>query len=173
MPYTRTSVTVTPDNTATVNKSRVSKTEIKLATVDEMLAEAQTLFDEHYDEIARNKHVMVLKPDEVTYRKSEEMGTLFILSARQDDKLIGYSVNFITNHLHYVDLKVAQNDLLFISKEHRGGRLGLRLIRETETHAASLGCKLMVWHAKENTTLAAILPKLKYGVQEIMFSKEI
>ena len=74
-----TSVTVTPDNTATVNKSRVSKTEIKLATVDEMLAEAQTLFDEHYDEIARNKHVMVLKPDEVTSRKSEEMGTVFIL----------------------------------------------------------------------------------------------
>ena len=95
-----TSVTVSPDSTATVDKSRISKTEIKLATVDEMLAEAQTLFDEHYEEIARNKHVMVLKPDEKTYRKSEEMGTIFILSARQNDQLIGYSVNFVTNHLH-------------------------------------------------------------------------
>ena len=88
MPYTRTSVTVTPDSTATVNKSRVSKTEIKLATVDEMLAEAQTLFDEHYEEIARNKHVMVLKPDEETYRKSEEMGTIFILSARSSSLIL-------------------------------------------------------------------------------------
>ena len=121
-----TSVTVTSDSTATVNKSRISKTEIKLATVDEMLAEAQTLFDEHYEEIARNKHVMVLKPDEITYRKSEEMGSIFILSARQNDVLIGYSVNFVSNHLHYADLKLAQNDLLFISKEHRGGRVGLK-----------------------------------------------
>ena len=168
-----TSVTVCPDSTATVDKSRISKTEITLATVDEMLAEAQTLFDEQYEEIARNKHVMVLKPDEETYRKSEEMGTIFILSARQDDKLIGYSVNFVTNHLHYADLKLAQNDLLFISKEHRGGRIGLKLIKETEKHATSLGCKLMLWHAKESTTLAHMLPRLKYGVQDIIFSKEL
>ncbi len=168
-----TSVTVNLDSTATVDKSRISKTEIKLATVDEMLAEAQTLFDEHYEEIARNKHVMVLKPDEETYRKSEEMGTIFILSARQGDKLIGYSVNFVTNHLHYADLKLAQNDLLFISKEHRGGRIGLKLIKETEKHATLLGCKLMLWHAKESTTLAHMLPRLKYGVQDIIFSKEL
>ena len=168
-----TSVTVTANGTATVDKSRISKTEIKLATVDEMLAEAQTLFDEHYEEIARNKHVMVLKPDEETYRKSEEMGTIFILSARQGDKLIGYSVNFVTNHLHYADLKLAQNDLLFISKEHRGGRVGLKLIKETEKHATLLGCKLMLWHAKESTTLAHMLPRLKYGVQDIIFSKEL
>lgn len=168
-----TSVTVSPDSTGTVDKSRISKTEIKLATVDEMLATAQTLFDEHYEEIARNKHVMVLKPDEETYRKSEEMGTIFILSAKQDDKLIGYSVNFVTNHLHYADLKLAQNDLLFISKEHRGGRIGLKLIKETEKHATSLGCKLMLWHAKESTTLAHMLPRLKYGVQDIIFSKEL
>ena len=168
-----TSVTVNLDSTATVDKSRISKTEIKLATVDEMLAEAQTLFDEHYEEIARNKHVMVLKPDEETYRKSEEMGTIFILSARQGDKLIGYSVNFVTNHLHYADLKLAQNDLLFISKENRGGRVGLKLIKETEKHATLLGCKLMLWHAKESTTLAHMLPRLKYGVQDIIFSKEL
>ena len=167
------SVTVSPDSTATVDESRVSKTEIKLATVDEMLAEAQTLFDEHYEEIARNKHVMVLKPDEITYRKSEEMGSIFILSARQDDVLIGYSVNFVTNHLHYADLRIAQNDLLFISKEHRGGRIGLKLIRETESHATSLGCKLMLWHCKENTTLSALLPRINYGVQDIIYSKEL
>ena len=146
-----TSVTVTPSSACTVDRNRTPKTEIRLATVDEMLAEAQTLFDEHYEEIARNKQVMVLKPDEETYRKSEEMGTIFILSARQNDVLIGYSVNFVSNHLHYADLKLAQNDLLFISKEHRGGRVGLRLIKDTENHARSLGCKLMLWHCKPNT----------------------
>ena len=168
-----TSVTVTPSSACTVDRNRTPKTEIRLATVDEMLAEAQILFDEHYEEIARNKQVMVLKPDEETYRKSEEMGTIFILSARQNDVLIGYSVNFVSNHLHYADLKFAQNDLLFISKEHRGGRVGLRLIKDTENHARSLGCKLMLWHCKPNTPLNEILPRLKYGVQDVIYSKEI
>ncbi len=58
-----TSVTVTASSACTVDRNRTPKTEIRLATVDEMLAEAQTLFDEHYEEIARNKQVMVLKPD--------------------------------------------------------------------------------------------------------------
>jgi uncharacterized protein with PIN domain len=79
------SVTVTANSACTVDRNRTPKTEIRLATVDEMLAEAQTLFDEHYEEIARNKQVMVLKPDEPTYRKAEEMGTIFILSARQKE----------------------------------------------------------------------------------------
>jgi len=168
-----TSVTVSPNSATTVNKSRVSKTEIRLATVDEMLAEATTLFEEHYKEIARNKEVMKLKPDETTYRQMEEMRKIFILSARQNDVLIGYSVNFVTNHLHYADLKLAQNDLLFISKEQRGGRVGLKLIRETEKHATLLGCKLMLWHCKENTTLSSLLPRINYGVQDIIYSKEL
>jgi len=168
-----TSVTVTSNSKATVNKSRVSKTEIKLATVDEMLAKASVLFEEHYEEIARNKEVMKLKPDEKAYRNLEEANQIFILSAWQDDVLIGYSVNFVLNHPHYADLLLAQNDLLYIKKEMRGSRAGLKLIKETETHATSLGCKLMLWHAKENTALGAILPRLKYGVQDIIYSKEL
>jgi len=168
-----TSVTVTSNSEATVNKSRVSKTEIKLATVDEMLAKASVLFEEHYEEIARNKEVMKLKPDEKAYRNLEEANQIFILSAWQDDVLIGYSVNFVLNHPHYADLLLAQNDLLYIKKEMRGSRAGLKLIKETETHATSLGCKLMLWHAKENTALGAILPRLKYGVQDIIYSKEL
>ena len=166
-------VTVTSESTVTVNKSRVSKSEIKLATVDEMLAKATILFEEHYKEIARNKEVMKLKPDEETYRNLEKMRRIFILSAWQDDILIGYSVNFVLNHPHYADLVLAQNDLLYIKKEMRGSRAGLKLIKQTETHAKSLGCKLMLWHAKEDTTLAHMLPRLKYGVQDIIFSKEL
>ena len=168
-----TSVTVTNDSKATVNESRVPKTEIRLCTYDEFVVLADPLFEEHYEEIARNKQIMKLKPDEETYRKMESAQQIFILSARQDDVLIGYSVNFVTNHLHYADLRIAQNDLLFISKEHRGGRIGLKLIRETDNHATSLGCKLMLWHCKENTTLSGLLPRIKYGVQDIIYSKEL
>ena len=45
---------------------------------------------------------------------------------------IGYSINFVSNHLLYADLKYCQNDLLFIKKEFRGGRVGLKFMKATE-----------------------------------------
>lgn len=147
--------------------------EIRLSTVDEMLARANELFEEHWEEIALNKQVMVLKPDADRYRAMEVAGSIFILSAWDNDELIGYSVNFVVNHLHYADLRICTNDLLFLTKEHRAGRLGLKLIRATEAHAKELGATLMLWHAKPDTPLATMMPRLSYGVQDIIFSKEI
>ena len=166
-------MTVTPSSTCTLEKNGASKTDIRLCTLDEFVALAEPLFQEHYDEIARNKEVMVLKPNMPMYEAVDRNGFLFIYVAMQNDVCIGYSMNIIMHHFHYADLRITQNDILFVKKEFRGGRLGLRLLKKTEDHARSEGCKLILWHAKENTTLANLLPKLKYGVQEIMYSKEI
>ena len=168
-----TSVTVTKESTCSLNESRVPKTEIRLCTLDEFKVKADPLFQEHYEEIALRKDLMELKPNWPLYDALDQSGSLFIYLAMQGDVCIGYSMNLVANHLHYADLKYSQNDVLFIKKEFRGGRIGLRLMKTTEEHAKSLGCKVMLWHAKERTTLAALLPRLKYGVQDIMFSKEL
>jgi GNAT superfamily N-acetyltransferase len=168
-----TSVTVTNESTCSVNESRVPKTQIKLCTLADIDGKTDSLFQEHYEEIARNKEIMVLKPNWPQYYAVEKAGALFIHVATQDDEVIGYSINFVANHFHYADLKYCQNDVLFIKKEFRGGRLGLRLMKATEKHAKSLGCKLMLWHCKPNTPLNEILPRLNYGVQDVIYSKEI
>ena len=87
-----------------------------------------------------------------------------------DDELIGYSVNVVTRNLHY-DLRVCQNDVLYLTPEHRLGPLGLRLIRDTERHAREAGAKIMLWHAKQGTSLDGLLPRIDYQVQEIMYSR--
>jgi len=168
-----TSVTVTNESTCTVSKSRVSKPTIELATLADWKAKAEPLFQEHYEEIARNKEVMKLNVNWPLYEALNEKQVLFVYLAMQDNVCIGYSLNIVTNHLHYADLNYVQNDVLFVKKELRGSRIGLRLMKVTEDHARSLGCKLMLWHAKENTALAKLLPRLKYGVQDIVFSKEL
>ena len=116
-----TSVTVSPDSTATVNESRVPKTEIRLCTLDEFKVLAEPLFEEHYEEIARNKQVMKLKPHWPMYESVDKNGFLFIYLAMQDNVCIGYSMNIIMHHFHYADLRVTQNDVLFVKKEFRGG----------------------------------------------------
>lgn len=146
---------------------------IKHSTVDEMLAHAGSLFNAHWQEIALNKQVMVLKPDAERYRAMEANGALLILSAHDGDDLVGYSVNFVTNHLHYADLRVCSNDLLFITPEYRQGGAGLRLMRATENAAKECGARMMLWHAKPDTALQMILPRMGYGVQDIIYSTEL
>lgn len=147
--------------------------EIRESTVDEFAQYAATLFDEHWQEVALNKQVMVLKPDWQRYYAMEQQGALLALGAFDGDEMIGYSVSFVLRHLHYADLCICSNDILFVTEARRAGRLGLQLIRETEKAAKARGTRLMLWHAKQNTALATIMPKLGYGVQDIIFSKEI
>jgi len=147
--------------------------EVRRSSVHEMLSNGQELFAQHWDEIARNKDVMVLKPDEAAYRRMEEAGSLLILAAVKAGRIVGYSVNFILRHPHYADLMVCQNDLLFIDQAHREGGAGIRLMRRTEQEGKKRGCRLMLWHAKEGTPLAAMLPRMGYGVQDVVFSKQL
>ena len=150
--------------------------EIRPSNYYEMLAhwdELCALFQDHWDEVALNKQVMALKPDMQRYHSMNEQGMLLVIGAWNDGALVGYSVNFVMQHLHYADLRICSNDLLFVSKDLRKGRVGLRLIRATEAAAKEAGAKLMLWHGKPNTTLVEIMPALGYGVQDVIFSKEV
>ena len=65
------------------------------------------------------------------------------------------------------------NDVLFVAKEYRRGRLGLGLIRATEREAKKRGAQMVSWHAKQGTALEALMPRLGYGVQDIIYSREV
>lgn len=142
-------------------------------TCTHKIAETSALQREHWDEIARNKHLMVLSPDIEQYRRIEQAGMLFAVFAYDGDRMIGYSINILSVNLHYSSLLMANNDLLFIAKEYRAGRVGVRLIEETKRLAAKRGARLMLWHAKEETPLAAILPRMGCTVQDIIYSQEL
>lgn len=128
---------------------------------------------DHYDEIARNKQVMVFKPDIERFQDIENTGLLLSIAAFDEDKMVGYSVTILHTHLHYADLKCAYNDMLYVHPEYRKGRVGLQLIRETQRLCKARGVQFMTWHAKEDTPLATLLPKLGCKVQDIIFSEEL
>lgn len=139
--------------------------------VSEVLQHADALMGEHYDEITLHKDVMVRRTHDERYYAMEAAGSLFVLGAYADGELVGYSANFIGPHLHYADLIYAQNDVLFLRKAYRKSRLGLQLIQATEQTAREHGCRMMHWHAKQNTALNTLLPRLGYGVQDICHSR--
>lgn len=128
----------------------------------------------HWDESSRNKHVMVLKPDWDAYLNLDKLNRLVtLLAVDNNDEIIGYSCNILSQHIHYADLSVAYNDVLFLHPDYRNSSIGLKLIKETEKKCKERGAQLFLWHAKQNTALDAILPRMGCKVQEIIYSKEL
>lgn len=138
-----------------------------------MEQEAASLLQAHWEEVALNKGLMVLAPDWGRYRALEDAGILLALAAFLDGAMVGYAVTLVVDHLHYRALRYGQNDVLFVAKDHRASKVGLGLIRETERLVREAGGRMVTWHAKEGTPLEALLPRLGYGVQDVVFSREL
>lgn len=149
----------------------MSGIEIVNGTVETHRYEMEHLLVEHVEELTTNKELMKLNPDWDSYIQLEKAGGLFSLFVKHEGKVIGYSVNFITHHLHYSDLTTASNDVLFLTKAYRDNNIGRDLIARSEERAKELGADIYSLHAKEKTTLNTLLPLLGYKVQDIIHTK--
>ncbi len=144
---------------------------IKRELIKDIYEKAYPLFQEHVEELAVHKEVMKLKPNVAKYQFLEDSENLIALFVYKDEELIGYSVNFILDNIHYSDLIYVQNDLIFIKKEYRGASIGSQLIKATEEEAFKEGADILLLHAKADTKLEEILPNWGYQVQDIIYSK--
>ena len=141
-------------------------------TVSDKIDAMQPLFEMHHDELAKTGRQWKAAPHKAAYQALEESGSLLVLIAYQGDEIVGYSINFIGLHLHYSGLRYAHNDALFVRPELRGSGLGIKLIHETERRASERGANMLMWHAKPETMLASLLPRMGYGMEEIQYCKE-
>lgn len=146
---------------------------IELGTIYENYISILDLLKAHSEELTRNKEVMKLSPDLDKYMQIEEAGksySLFVKDIRTNE-IVGYSINLVTNHLHYSDLIYANNDVLFLRKDYRNLLIGRELIVASEEEAKKRGAKMYLLHAKPDTALASMLPDAGYEVQDIIYSK--
>ena len=140
----------------------------------EKIEEMWHLLEAHREELTTHKHIMQLKPDVSRYKLLEDAGKLISLGVYEDDGTpIGYSINFLHANLHYSGLMMIQNDILFLDKKHRRGSIGVQILKKTEEIAKERGAMFALYHAKPNTPFQALLQKMGYDVQDIIFSKEI
>lgn len=145
--------------------------EIKPLSVVCMQELGKTLLEEHYEELTLNKEVVKLNVDWQKYRMMEQCGVLMALGAWENNTLIGYTVFFLAPHMHYQDIKMAKNDVLFLTKEKRKGSTGIRLIKESERVLKEKGVTKVVWHCKYGTVAGKVLEKLGYVNEEYSLGK--
>jgi predicted GNAT superfamily acetyltransferase len=137
----------------------------------EWIEQAWRLLEAHREELTTNKGLMILKPDISTYEMLESKNALLSLGAFDGDEIVGYSVNIMAHNLHYSDLMMCQSDVLYVREDKRQGPAGLKLMRETERLAKERGAQMMLWHAKPDTNLDQILPRMGYRVQDVVYTR--
>lgn len=144
---------------------------IRSLAISELVSCGTELLRSHWDEIAREKDLMVLDPAWDRYLSLEQSGVLLSLGAYEDDTLVGYSVGLVVPHLHYQGLVYYQNDVLFVAPSHRRSRLGIDLIERTEAEAALRGARWHAWHAKKDSALDQLLSRRGYAVHDIIYAR--
>ena len=133
----------------------------------------EPLLEAHVRELTTHPHIMVLDPDWERYEAMEQAGVLLGLFAYVGNELVGYSVNVVVPHMHYRGLTYCQNDVLYLRPDYRDIGCGTALIRATEEAAKVRGARFIVWHAKPSTPLDKLLPRLGYGVQDVIHGREV
>lgn len=139
--------------------------------VFQVCREIGNLLERHHEESCPDGYP--LSPDWKRYRSLEEAGCLCLISARDDQELVGYATAFVTPHPHSTTSMVALGDMVYLVPEKRLGPSGIQLIKTAERECEKMGAKSITWNAKLGTVLEDLLPLIGYGPEEVVWLKQL
>lgn len=145
--------------------------EISIRQMQDLSAD---LISAHWRELCKDRDRRKLAPDWDRYYDLERAGLIHSIGAWDGEDLVGYSVNILSTHLHYRDLLLLTNDLLYVADSARKASVGGRLIKATEQLARDLGAHEVTWHAKPGTALDVALSKSDaYSVMDTLYVRVV
>lgn len=141
----------------------------KIETMADCLEEMKTLFPRHWEELAMWKDRMPLAPQYDVYQRREDAGELVVSVLRDDGKIIGYWVTFITLGLHYGTTVTATTDILWIDPDHRGHSGGVTMYNVMREELQRQGVKLWIAGSKNHKQIEWFLKMLDFSPFETYF----
>ena len=142
-------------------------------TLCQCLDEAKPLLVDHWENIALNKDTIALDPLWDTYKKLEETGNLKIITARQEEKLVGYAAYVISPSLHYSDQIIADADVFWLDPDYRKGMAGMRLFKQAEKVLKSYGVTRVLNKVKIHFDVGKVFERMGYDPIERVYSKSL
>jgi len=136
----------------------------------DFLYELEQIFPEHYEELCVTKD-FPLEPDYDAYRRLAHAGMLRCITCRMGGDLIGYIVFTIQPHLHYRSCKTAFEDIYYVKKEFRKGRIGIRLFQYAEKVLKEHGVNRIIMHTKIHLDNSRLFEYLGYKHTDKLYTK--
>jgi GNAT superfamily N-acetyltransferase len=133
----------------------------------------ETLWREHYDELAGDKARMPLGVDNVYYSFLDMNGMLQITTARSAGVLVGYVLMVVKPHPRYCTVLTAFEDCYFLTLGERKKGVGARLVDEAERNARARGAKLCYFMTKLAADHSELFKAAGYKATDLVFAKWI
>jgi GNAT superfamily N-acetyltransferase len=137
-----------------------------LANLDKL----KELIKYHYEELSVTKE-FPLDPDWDAYKSLLDIGRLKFITCKKDDELIGYIIFFIAPHLHYKSCLTAFEDIYFLKKEYRKGRLGLKMFQFAEKTLKEQGINRVIYNTKVHSDNSSLFEYMGYKFIDKVFTK--
>lgn len=135
---------------------------------DRAYAEAGPLMALHWDEIAKNKQLLTLNPDEEKYAAIAQ--NLLLVTARCGDRLVGYFLWILVTHPHYKHILIAEEDLHFLLPEFRRGLTGYKFIKAACQFAFEKGAHMLACREKIGHEHPAIMKRIGFVPTDITYT---
>jgi GNAT superfamily N-acetyltransferase len=135
-----------------------------------VLDEMKALFDAHYDELCVTKE-FELDPNYDEYERLIQAKMLRFITCRIDGEIIGYVVFIIQPHLHYKTCLTAFEDIYFIKKEYRRGRIGIKMFQYAERVLKERGINRIIYGTKVHLDNSRLFEYLGYKHTDKVFTK--
>lgn len=139
----------------------------------ECIAEMQPMLEAQWEEVEGNQEELPLEPDYEQYQKLCDANMLQVVTARLDDKLIGYLVTFVVPHLHHMNTRWASSDVFYIKPEYRKTAVAAKLIQLTENILRDQGVKMLSLHMKAQVPFDKLAEGCGFDKFEMTYSKYI
>ena len=134
------------------------------------IEELKDILPEHYDELCVTKD-FPLAPDYEAYGRLSVNGMLRCITVRGDGTLIGYAIFIVQPHLHYRTCRTAFEDIYFLKKEYRQGRIGIRLFQYAEQALRRIGVDRIIMHTKIHLDNSKLFEYLGYKLTDKLYTK--
>lgn len=139
----------------------------------DVIDELRPMLQEHYKEVAMYQDDIDLNFDEEKYRTIDHQDALRIFTMREEGKLVGYNVFFVSTHIHYMDHIYAQNDVVYIDPEYRGSECTPTFFKRCDNWLKEEGVSVITYHMKVNKPFQALMDFLEFDHAEHIYTKYV
>jgi len=147
--------------------------DIKREFLSNCLEEMKPLFSKHWLEVAAYQDKIGLAPDYTRYISLENADMVRCYTIRDEGRLIGYWVFFVTAHMHYKADKFAINDIVYVEPEYRLPGVTPAAFQFVEEQLRAEGCSVITYHMKTYKPFESMLKGLGYDHLEHQYGKYI
>lgn len=132
--------------------------------------EALPLLFAHWKEVAHYQDIE-LTPDRARYAQLEQNGVVRVFTARTAvNLLVGYALFTITPALHYRQIRIGMQDVIYVQPNARGS-LGYRFVDYCTTRMFEQGADVVYQHVKLAHNFGKLLERQGYEPIEILYGK--